>query len=119
MRVALLFGSLNVGGAEMQLIMLALALKQQRHEVIIYNSVPGQAKEREISDLGFNLRYYGQESGTIKRLLWLKKDLKCQKAEVLISYHGYMSFYTGLLGRWLKVNSYGGVRSDINRFLRL
>ncbi len=119
MQIAFLLGSMNTGGAENQIILLARAARDRGHEVILYNSFPDQSKEKELLKLNFEIKYYGQKGGTLKRLLWLKNDLKKAGAEVLISYHGYMSLYSGLIGKWLGIPSFGGVRSDIDRFVRV
>ncbi len=106
MKIVLLIRSLNYGGAERQLILLAKGLRERGHQVsvaVFYQALTGQkALENELSQSGIeqvclNKRgRYDLVEFFVRLLLFLKR----KKPDVLYSYMGGSNLFAGLTG-WL------------------
>jgi glycosyltransferase involved in cell wall biosynthesis len=112
LRVALVAGTLGVGGAEKQLVYLARALLSLGAEVRIYSLTRGEFHEAGLQAIGVQPIWIGQHGHSLLRLAVLLRQLRRFRPHIIQSTHSFVNLYAGLAGRLLGVTSLGAMRGS-------
>lgn len=114
MRVALIAGSLGMGGAEKQLVYMARALHASCVEVRVFYSVAAhttfldQLREAQVPVI-----CYGEAKEPWKRLWTLYRQLAEYRPHIIQSSRLYTNFHTVLFGALLRAITIGSSRSSL------
>jgi glycosyltransferase involved in cell wall biosynthesis len=113
LRVALLAGGLDRGGAEKQLLYVVRVLLAAGADVRVY-SVRLEGHYRDaLRAHGIEPVWLGTFGGPPGRLFRLVRLLSEFRPHVIQSTHSFMNLYAGLAGRWLGSPSLGALRSSL------
>lgn len=113
MKIAFLAGTLGRGGAERQLTFMLRALRNAGIEARVLSLTKGEAFEKEIIDLGFDVEWIGNSENRLARLASLILNIRKRPIDILQSSHFYTNIYVGLAGKVLGVNNIGAIRNDL------
>lgn len=113
LRVALLAGTLNQGGAEKQLVYLARALSGAGVDVRIYCLTRGDFYEGVLQAIGLKPIWVGRFANPMLRLASLAGMLWRFRPHVIQSSHSFTNLYVSLTGRLLGAISLGAMRSSL------
>lgn len=122
MRIAFLIRSLNYGGAERQLVVLAKGLYDRGHDVVVMVFYPGGPLENELHDGGVRVRVLdkGGRWDVLGFLLRLVLVLREEKPDVLHGYLGVPNILAVLMKPFFRrVRVVWGVRAsnmDLSRY---
>ncbi len=112
LRIGLIAGSLDRGGAERQLIHWVTILREEGHRPLIYTFSESGACQAEVEALGVEIRYVGRgKSQRIKNLLKFSRE---DNLDLIQAVHLYTSSYSGLIGKLLRIPSIGSFRSNVH-----
>jgi glycosyltransferase involved in cell wall biosynthesis len=113
LRVALLAGMLQPGGAEKQLVYMARALRQAGVNVRVYSLTQGEFYESALRASGLEPIWMGQFAHPLLRLAAFVSVLRRFHPHFIQSTHSYTNLYVGLAGRLLGSISLGALRSSL------
>lgn len=113
LRVALLAGTLDQGGAEKQLVYLARSLAGAGVETRVYSLTRGEFYERVLEEHGFRPVWAGPFGAPPIRLAALALKMRRFAPHVIQSTHAFANLYAGVLGRVLGAVSIGALRSSV------
>ena len=113
MKVALLAGTLDVGGAEQQLYYIVQALLSRGVRPWVLSLTRGEHWEGPIRDLGAPVIWVGEQRGIVARVRRIVHELKGDRPDVLQSLHFYANPYVAAVGRLLRIADFGALRSDV------
>lgn len=122
MRVLLLIRSLDVGGAERQVVDLAKGLQRRGHEVLVATFYQAGALAEELDGEGVRRIALGKRGrwDVLPFLMRLRRLLVCERPDVLYSYLGIPNTLSALLVRTITgVRLIWGVRAsnvDLRRY---
>lgn len=112
LRVALVTGSLTIGGSEKQAFYTCKALRQAGAVVHVFCTKKNEYFARELTRSGFPLHDFGAARLPLLRLLHLVGMLRDFKPDVIQSVQTFTNLYVGIAGRLLGVASVGSVRTS-------
>ncbi len=113
LKVCFLAGTLGRGGAERQLIYMLRALKQLGMHARVLTLTTGEPLEREIREMGVEVRWVGASRWRLIRLLRIFRELRREPADILQSAHFYTNLYVALAAWLLGIKSVGAIRNDL------
>jgi len=114
LRVALLAGTLDRGGAEKQLVYMACALRRAGAVVRVYCLTRGTALEHELRQSGVPTIWVGRWSHPLLRLVALAWALRDFRPHVLQSTHFFANLYASAVAPLYGAIAIGGVRTDVH-----
>lgn len=113
LRIALVAGTLAKGGAEKQLVYIATALKQSRHEVRVYCPTKDEFYQQALQQAGCACVWYGQHQNPLGRLSTLSRLLHKFQPHVVQATHFYTNLYVALYAKMArKTLAFGCLRND-------
>ncbi len=113
LRVALLTGALNQGGAEKQLVYIARALAGVGVDVRIYSLTRGEYHEVSLQAIGLKPIWVGRFANPMLRLGILAGELWRFQPHVIQSVHPFVNLYVSLTGRLFRAISLGAIQSSL------
>ncbi len=113
LRVALLAGSLDEGGAEKQLLYMARALLESAVDVRLYCLRKGEFYEAQFRSMGIPFVWVGRFGNPLLRLVTLVVAMSRFRPHVIQSAHSYANLYAALAGRALGAVSLGALRGTL------
>ncbi len=114
LRIALLMGDMGVGGAQKQGYYMARALKQSGADVRIFYTIDEpSALLDDLRGMGVTAVWFGQQNSRARRLLKLFQLVYDFRPHVLFSTRTYTNLYVGILGRILRIPSFGTLRNSV------
>jgi len=113
LRVALLAGTLDQGGAEKQLLYMARALLESAVDVRLYCLRKGEFHEAQFRSMGIPFVWVGRFGNPLLRLLTLILAMSRFRPHVIQSSHSFANLYAALAGRALGAVSLGALRSTL------
>jgi len=119
LRVALLAGTLDQGGAEKQVVYMARALREAGIQVRVYSLTRGEFYEPMLRAMGIDLVWIGRHAHPLLRLATLTIALREYRPHVLQSAHFYTNLYTTVCGRLWGALAVGAIRNDTLQDMRL
>ncbi len=115
LRVAFVAGTLDLGGAEKQLVYQAGALAGAGVDVRVYSLTRGEFYERALQQMGLQPIWIGAFANPIVRLAILANFLRRFRPHVIQSGHSFVNLYVALAGRFRRAISVGALRSSLRR----
>lgn len=113
MKICFVAGTLGRGGAERQLVFMLRALRSTGIDTRLLCLTEGEALEREIKDLGVDVRSIDTRGGKLMTLRNITNDLRREPADIVQSSHFYTNIYVSAAGRLNRIPSIGAIRSDL------
>jgi len=111
-RLILVAGTLEVGGAERQLVRMTRVLIRMGWEVRVATLAAGGAFEPELVAAGAEVVRIGGNGSRMARLVRLAREVWRSGACMVQSQHFHVNLYAGFCGRLLGRGVVGAVRSD-------
>ncbi|MEM7285165.1 MAG: glycosyltransferase [Actinomycetota bacterium] len=115
--VTFVAGTLDVGGAETQLVLMCRALLAGGHRVDVLALEDGPNRAR-LGDLGVEVILLTDGSGPRRRIPELLRRVRANRPDVLQASHNWVNAYVGIVGRLLRVTTVGAIRSNPTRMQR-
>jgi glycosyltransferase involved in cell wall biosynthesis len=112
LRVGILAGHLELGGAERQLYYIARALQGAGADAHIYCLTRGEYWEERIRQLGVPVTWVGRHTSRLLRLAEIVRVVKANRPDILQSIHFYTNLYVVGAARLLRIPELGAVRSN-------
>jgi len=113
LRVAMIAGTLGLGGAEKQLTYIAKGLKASGVEVFVFSLASGETYQCELENAGIAVDWVGKHKSPILRIAIILHKLVEKKVHLIYATHFYTNFYAAVCGKLLGILSIGSVRSDV------
>ncbi|HEX5436206.1 MAG TPA: glycosyltransferase [Gemmatimonadaceae bacterium] len=117
LRVALVVGTLGLGGAEKQLVYMAGALLRAGIDTRIYALTRGEYHEPELRALGVIPVWIGRHASPLYRAAALAAALRGFRPHVLQATHFYANLYATLVAPLFGAIGIGSIRSDVHHEL--
>lgn len=112
LRVALLAGTLEQGGAEKQFVYIAGALLNKGIDIRVYTLVRGNY-DAALREMGIEPIWIGRYSSPVLRLTSLVYLLRSFRPHLIQSGHAFTNLYVALAGKILNAISIGAIRSSL------
>ncbi|HET7564456.1 MAG TPA: glycosyltransferase family 4 protein [Gemmatimonadaceae bacterium] len=112
LRVALVAGTLTLGGAEKQLVYMARALRDAGVTVHVLSLTRGEHFERALRAEGLVPRWIGRHASPPLRMLALAAALRDFHPHIVQAGHFYTNLYVALAARAVDAISIGAIRND-------
>jgi len=112
LRVGLVAGTLDPGGAEKQLIYMTRALLRAGVAVQVYSLTQGEQLETELRCLGVPPIWVGRRSHPLLRIVDLALALRHFRPHVLQATHFYANLYVSVVAPMYGAMAIGSVRND-------
>lgn len=116
-RVVHLINHLGYGGSERQLYLVLEHSDRERfdHRVVVFNPSPERVYDDVLEELGVDVVYLPRGCrGIARRLLWLARELRARRPDVVHSWTVHDNPYAGLAGRWAGAAArWGSLRSSL------
>jgi len=113
LRVALIIGDLNVGGAQKQSYYIAVALHRAGADVRVYYTNNGTARFQQLRDMGVETVWFGQSEGKLQRTLALWRLLRGFRPHIAFATRTYNNLYLGVAGRLSGTLTVGTLRNSV------
>jgi len=113
LRVALVAGSLGLGGAEKQLAFMARTLAGAGVAVRVYALTRGEHYEGVLQKAGIPLTWIGRFRSPALRLLALVRGCVAFRPHIVQSTHFFANLYAALASRACGAVSIGAIRNDV------
>lgn len=113
LRVAMVAGTLDLGGAEKQLVYIARALHDAGAEVRVYCPTSGEHYETELIKQKIPVCWFGSDSNPVQRTFALLPQLHSFHPHIVQSTHFFTNLYTIIGARFTGAIELGAVRSSI------
>jgi glycosyltransferase involved in cell wall biosynthesis len=112
LKVTMLAGHLELGGAERQLYYIVQTLLGAGTKVRVLCLTRGEYWERRLIELGVPLIWVGQHESKLVRLGTIIRQVRANRPDVFQSIHFYTNLYAVGTGRVLGIPEIGAVRND-------
>ena len=112
LRIAMLVGTLGVGGAEKQLYYIAGCLKQADVNIRVYCLTKGEEFEEKLRLLGVEVIWVGRQKNVLLRLIKIIFLLLQFKPEIVYATHFYVNLYAAISAKFVGGHSIGSLRLD-------
>ena len=112
LRVAMLAGTLGLGGAEKQLFLMARALRTLGISPVVFSLTKGEYYEQKLLEHNIRVEYVGDSSKRIRRLFSVKDALVSFQPHIIQSTHFYTNLYTMFASHFCNAVGIGAIRSD-------
>lgn len=113
LRVALVAGTLDQGGAEKQLLYMAVALQRVGVDVRVYSLRRGEYYEAALKSSGITPIWIGRFENPLIRLASLTKALWIFRPHIVQASHFFTNLYAAISARLCGAISIGAIRNDI------
>jgi glycosyltransferase involved in cell wall biosynthesis len=113
LRICLLTGTLQPGGAERQLFYTAQALRRNGAKVRILSLTRGDYWEDNLEQSGLPVTWVGQSSSRLGRLMRMVREVRRSGADVIQCQHFYTNLYGALAARLMGIREIGAVRNNV------
>lgn len=113
LRVALVAGTLGLGGAEKQLTYIARALHEAGANVQVFCLARGEYYEAKLINIGIPIHWFGKHQHPVLRLFDLFGQLYRFRPDIVQSTHFFTNFYSSFVARMLGAIDIGAARNDI------
>lgn len=113
MRVALLVGDMNLGGAQKQAFYIARTLKHEGVDVRVYYTHNGSPRFEELRQMGIPTIWFGESSNPLGRTRHLVRLFREFQPDIALCTLTYVNLYVGLAGRLAGVKSIGTLRNSV------
>jgi len=113
LRVALLAGTLDPGGAEKQLVYMVRALTDAGVSVRVCSLIEGERLEEDLRRIGVPPVWVGRRSHPLLRAVALARALQSFRPHVLQSAHFYTNLYVSAVAPLYGAIAIGAVRGDV------
>ncbi len=113
LRVALVIGDLNVGGAQKQSYYMAVALQQAGADVRVYYTNNGAARFQQLRDMGVKTIWFGRSKGKLQRTVALWRLLREFRPHIAFATRTYNNLYLGVAGRLSGTPTVGTLRNSV------
>jgi glycosyltransferase involved in cell wall biosynthesis len=113
LRVAVIAGTLAVGGAEKQLVLHVKALRQMGADVHVYSLTRGDYHESAITAMQVPVSWFGRTTQPATRVIALTAALRRFKPHVVQSTHTFTNLYAAFAARAIGAVSIGALRSSL------
>jgi glycosyltransferase involved in cell wall biosynthesis len=113
LRVALLAGTLEFGGAEKQLVYMARALQEAGVRVRVYTLGKNEVNEAALCDLGLGPIGVGLAANPVLRLVTFARALRPFRPHIVQASTFYVNLYVALTARLFGSLAIGAIRSDV------
>lgn len=117
-RVAHLINHLGYGGSERQLYLLLEHMDAERfaHRVVVFNPSPERVYDEALAELGVEVGSLpGDCRGVARRLLYLGRELRRWRPDVVHSWSVHDNPYAGLAGRFAGARArWGSLRGSVH-----
>ncbi len=113
LRVALVAGTLDQGGAEKQLLYMAVALQRVGVDVRVYSLRRGEYYEAALKSSGITPIWIGRFENPLIRLASLTKALWVFRPHIVQASHFFTNLYAAISARLSGAISIGAIRNDI------
>jgi glycosyltransferase involved in cell wall biosynthesis len=87
-------------------------LKNSGYEPLVICLTKAEFWESKILDLGIEVIYAGEKESRFLRILKIIRIIKKVKPNLIYSFHFFTNLYAGLIGRLLRITSFGSIRSN-------
>ena len=112
LRVALLAGTLDQGGAEKQLMYMIRALRNAGVDVRVYSLTQGEYYDRVLREIGTPPEWVGRRKAPPSRLVAFTRRLRTFRPHVVQAVHFFTNLYVALAARMLRAIDIGSLRGD-------
>lgn len=113
MRVALVIGDLNVGGAQKQSYYIAKTLKETGVDIRVYYTNNGSPRFEELRQMGIETIWFGKSKNPAGRTLHLFRLLREFQPHIALCTRTYNNLYLGLAGRLAGITTIGTLRNSV------
>jgi len=113
LRVALLAGTLEFGGAEKQLVYMAGALQEAGVRVRVYSLGANEVNEAALHDVGIDPIGVGLAANPVLRLLTFVRAVRHFRPDIVQASTFYVNLYVALTARLCGSLAIGAIRSDV------
>jgi glycosyltransferase involved in cell wall biosynthesis len=113
LKVALIAGTLGLGGAEKQLFLMARALQMKGAVPAIFTLTRGEPYEQKLREHHISVEYVGNSPNRLTRLFAIRKAIARFKPHIIQSGHFYTNLYTVIAAYFCKAVGIGSVRNDV------
>ena len=110
-RVTFVAGTLAVGGAETQLVLMCRALIAAGHRADVLSLEDGPNRQR-LEALGIDVTILTDGSGPRRRVPELLRRVRANRPDVLQASHNWVNAYVGIVGRLLRITTVGALRGN-------
>ena len=110
-RITFVAGTLQVGGAETQLVYMCRALLSAGHHVSVLTLEDGPNRQR-IEALGVEVTQLTDGNGPHRRLPELLRRVRADRPDILQASHNWVNAYVALLGRSLRLTTVCALRGN-------
>lgn len=114
LRIALIAGSLGLGGAEKQLVYMARTLKEIGIDVRVYSLTHGEFYETTLKQLEIPVIWVGRNALVPVRLVELIINIFAFRPHFVQACHFYVNLYAVITARLVGAIDIGSVRSNLN-----
>lgn len=111
-RVAFIAGTLELGGAEKQLFLMARALQIIGAVPSIYTLTQGGSYEQKFREHHIPVEYVGSKNNRLARLLVIRDAIAGFRPHIIQSAHFYTNLYAAIIARFFNAVGIGGIRGD-------
>jgi len=113
LRIALIAGSLGVGGAEKQLCFMARALVGAGVDLRVYTLTRGEPYEAVLRNAGINVAWIGRYDSPALRVAAAARQCLGFRPHVVQATHFFANLYAALASRTCGALSVGAIRNDV------
>ncbi len=113
MRVALVIGDLNVGGAQKQSYYIAKTLKAAGVDIRVYYTNNGSPRFEELRQMDIPTIWFGRRKNPLGRTLDLTRFLGAFNPHIALCTRTYNNLYLGVAGRLAGIKTVGTLRNSV------